>query len=130
MHLKQVKIVLDKFDTFTSKYADIKLSASGQKKIQELLEKDVCKVVTLEEVLNSTQVFNFCFINDIKDLYTDKANKKSHPVVHIYNDEKKNLVLIHSPKILGVSQGIGFCLTVIMQDNDNNNIKFYLQDIR
>ena len=49
--------------------------------------------------------------------------------MHIYNDEKKNLVLMHSPKIPEVSQGIGSCLTAIIQDNDNNNIRFYLRDI-
>ena len=49
--------------------------------------------------------------------------------MHAYNDEKKNFVLIHSPKIPGVSQGIGSYLVAIIQDDDNDNIRFYLQDI-
>ena len=48
-HPEQVKIVLDKLDTFTNKYADAQLSASGQK--QGLLEKDVFKVVIPNKVI-------------------------------------------------------------------------------
>lgn len=40
-----------------------------------------------ELVSNSIQVFNYHFLDDIKDLCTN--NKKIHPVVHTYNDEKK-----------------------------------------
>ncbi len=64
MHPEQVKIMLDKLDTFTNKHANAQLSASGQKKIQKLLEKDIFKVVTPdkvvmpEEVPSNTQVFN------------------------------------------------------------------------
>ena len=44
-----------------------------------------------EEVSSSIQVFNPCFINDIKDLCTNKVYEKSCPVVHAYNNEKKVL---------------------------------------
>ena len=82
-----------------------------------------------KEVLSSIQIFNFNLVDNIKTLCNDKAYKKSHLVVHTYNDEKKNLVLMYSSKILEVSQGIDSCLVAIIQDNNNNNIKFYLQDI-
>ena len=82
-----------------------------------------------EEVLNNLQIFDFCFVDEIKNLCIDKAYKKCRPVMHAYNDEEKNLVLIHSPKIPGVSRGIGSYLVAIIQDNDNDNIRFYLQDI-
>ena len=129
MHLEQVKIVSDKLDTFINKHADAQLSASGQKEIQKLLEKDVFKVVMPEEVSSSTQVFNSSLVDNIKDPCNDKVYEKSRPVVHTYNDEKKNLMLMHSPKIPEVSQGISSCLAAIMRDDDNDNIKFYLQDI-
>ena len=83
-----------------------------------------------EEIQSSTQVFNSHFVNDIKDPYTDKAYKKSCLVVHTYNNKKKNLVLMHLPKIPEVSQGIGSYLAAIIQNNDNDNIRFYLRDIR
>ncbi len=38
-------------------------------------------------------------------------------------------MLMYLPKILGVSQGISFYFLAIIWDNDNNNIRFYLQDI-
>ena len=135
MHLEQVKILSDEIDTFTNKYVDIRLFASGQKEIQRLLEKDDFKVVTPdkvvtpEEVPSSTQVFNPRFVHNIKDPCTDKVYEKSRSAVHAYNDEKKGLTLMHLPKIPGVSQGIGSCLTTIIRDNDNDNIRFYLRDI-
>lgn len=97
-----------------------------QKKIQELLEKVVFKVVTpnnvimLEEVLGN----NPFFIDNIKNLYINKANKKICLVVHTYNDDNKNLVLMHPWKILKFSQGIDSCFTAIIWDNKNDNIKF------
>ncbi len=112
MHPEQVKIVSDKIGTFTNKYADAQSSTFGQKEIQKLLETDVFKVVTPDKVvmpkqiLSSIQVFNSSLVDNIKDTCTDKAYKKNRPVVHAYNDEKKNLknlVLIHLPKIPGVS---------------------------
>ena len=38
-------------------------------------------------------------------------------------------MLIHSPKIPGVSQDNGSYVAAIIWDNDNNNIMFYLWDI-
>ncbi len=135
MHPEQVKFLSNKISTFTNKHANTRLSLSGQKEIQELLEKDDFKVltpdkvVTPEEVPSSTQAFNPCFVDYIKDPCIDKVNKKSRPIVHAYNVEKKSLTLMHSLKIPKVSQGIGSCLTTIMQDDNNNNIKFNLREI-
>ena len=112
-----------------NKNADSQLSASGQKKIQELPEKDIFKVVTPQKIPSSLQVFDFHFVDEIKNPYIDKVYKKSRPIIHVYNDEEKNLILIHSPKILGVSQGISSYLAAIIQDDDNDNIRFYLPNI-
>ena len=125
----------NKFDIFTNKYADTQLSAFRQKKIQKLLKKGFFKavifnkVVFLEKVLNSKQVFNFYFDDDIKNPHTNKVNEKSCQVMYYYNNEKKNLVLMHLPKILKVCQNISLCFTVMIKNNDNNNIRFYLRDI-
>ena len=59
----------------------------------------------------------------------DKIYEKSYPVMHTYNDEKKSFTLIYLPKILRVSQDIGSCPIAIIQDNDNDNIRFYLRNI-
>ena len=128
-------IISNKLGIFIIKHANAQLSVSGQKEIQKLPEKSIFKavisdkVVIPKKVLNSTQVFNSCFVDDIKDPCTNKADQKRHQIVYFYNYEKKNLVLIYSLKIQVVSQGINFCLTAIIQNNNNNNITFYLWDI-
>lgn len=120
MHPEQVKIVLNKLDTFTNKYADTSLFAFEKKDIQKLMKKDVFKIVNLdknimfEEVLSSTQVFNSSFVNNIKDPCTDKAYIKNRSVLYTYKNEKKNLILMHLSKILEVSQDNSSCLIIII----------------
>lgn len=103
-----------------NKYTNTQLSVSGQKKIEKLLEKDEFKditsnkIVTSEKVLSITKVFNSRFFDNIKDLYIDKVYKKSCLIMHIYNCEKKNLVLRYLSKILEVSQSISFCFFAII----------------
>lgn len=136
MYLEQVRILANKLEIFTNKYADTQLSTFRQNEIEKLLEKNDFKVVTpdklvmLEKVLSNIQVFNSYFVNKIKNLYTDKVYKKSCPVIYTYNNGKKNLVLIYLPKISRVSYSIVSCLTTIFQNNNNDNIRFYFQNIR
>lgn len=52
-----------------------------------------------KEIPSNIQVFNSCFINNIKDLCIDKFNEKSCLVVHAYNDKKKNFMQMHLSKI-------------------------------
>lgn len=48
--------------------------------MKRLLEKKVFKVVTFNKIVipkkvsNNTQVFNFYFVDNIKDLYIDKVD--------------------------------------------------------
>ena len=78
-----------------NKYTNSPLFASGQKEIEELLKKDIFKVVIPnkvvipEEIPSSTKGFNSCFSNDIKDSCINKTREKSHPIIYIYNDERK-----------------------------------------
>lgn len=80
----------------------------------------------LEKDSSSIQIFNSSFVDDIKDLYINKTNKKSYLVVYTYNDKKKIFVLVHLLIILKVSQNISSYLAIFIQNNCNNNIKFYL----
>ena len=105
------------------------MSASGENEIERFLKKDSFKVVTPEEILNNTKSLNSHFLDDITDLYTDKAYEKSQLVIHAYNDEKKNSVLGYLSKIPRVSQGTSFYFATIIWDDDNDNIRFYLRDI-
>lgn len=83
-----------------------------------------------EKVKSSTQVFKSHFVNNKKDSYINKIYKKSHLVIYTYNDTKNNLIIIHSSKIPKISKGIGFCFAVIILDHKNDNIRFYLWDIK
>lgn len=96
-------------DAFTD--ADIndqlsQYSASSQKEITGLLEKNIFnivtpkefvtskEVITSEEVLSITQVFDSGFIDKIKNPGTYKTYRKSHLVVQVDNNKDKNFELI------------------------------------
>lgn len=72
---------------------------SEQKEIERFLKKNGFKFITSEEIMSSIESFNSCFFDDIKDPYIDKVHERRRSIVHTYNDEKKNIVLEHSPKI-------------------------------
>lgn len=76
--------MIDKFDAFINKTADIKPAqyiAFKQKKIAKLLEKRVFKVVTTANILNNAQIFNSHFVDKVKNASTEKAYKKNWLVV-------------------------------------------------
>ena len=62
------------------------------------------------------QVSGYCFVSNLDD---------RGPV----SWSRITTLQMHSPKIPGVSQDIGSYLAAIIQNNDNDNIRFYLQDI-
>ena len=68
-------------------------SASRQKELSGLLEKGVFEIVKLADVPQGVRLFNSRFVDEIKNLGTDKAFEKSRLVVQAYNDQEKELVL-------------------------------------
>lgn len=54
------------------------------------------KVVTSEEVLSNTRVFNSRFVNEIKDLYINKAHRKSRLIIQGHNNNN-NVALTQLP---------------------------------
>ena len=56
-------------------------SASCQKKLTSLLEKGVFEITKLADVPQGVQLFNSRFVDEIKNLGTDKAFEKSRLVV-------------------------------------------------
>ena len=51
------------------------------------------ELVNLNDVPKGGRVFNSRFVNEIKNLGTNKAFEKSRLVVQAYNDLEKDLVL-------------------------------------
>lgn len=95
--------IMDEFDIFINKDADAQCTASRQKAIAGLVEKRVFKVIISEDVPSNTQIFNSCFVNEIKNPGSDKAYEKKRLVVQAYNDKDKDLVLMQLPTIQQVS---------------------------
>lgn len=52
-----------------------------QKKINGLFEKEVFEVVSILEVPKNIRIFNFCFVDKIKNIKTGKVFKKLKLVV-------------------------------------------------
>lgn len=82
------------------------------KKITRLFKQDIFNVVTpnkaimYKKISSSIKNFNFCFFDNIKDLYIDKSCAKICLIMHNYNNKKKNIMLKHLSKISGVNQGL------------------------
>lgn len=74
-------------------------TASKQKKIVGLFEKIVFKVVTINSIRSNVQIFNFRFIDKIKNLDIDKVYKKSQLIIQAYKNKEKDLILTQSPTI-------------------------------
>lgn len=93
------------------KHANAQISTFGWKEIEKLLiekrfkivisNKIIIsnKIVMLRKVISNTQGFNSCFFDIIKDFCIDKAYEKNHPVMHAYNNNRKNIMLEYLPKI-------------------------------
>lgn len=87
-HSKQASIItllnicflIDNFDVFINKDADgisAYYTISRQKKIARLFKKRFFKVVITDNILNNTQIFNFCVVDKIKNPNTNKIYEKS-----------------------------------------------------
>ena len=75
---------IDEFDVFINKNSDVypaQYTTSRQKEIMEILEKGVFKVVTSKDVLSNARILNSRFVDEVKNVGTDKAYEKSWLVV-------------------------------------------------
>lgn len=52
------------------------------------------EIVILKEVLSSTQVFNSCIVDKIKNLGIIRAYEKSYLIEQVWNNNDKNFMLI------------------------------------
>ncbi len=99
-------------------------AASRQKEINDLIEKNVFRSVSKNDVSTEVRIFNFRFVDDIKHFDIDKVFEKSRLVVQTFNDQNKNLVLTQSSTIQRVSQRLIVCDIVVF-----SKMNLYLRDI-
>lgn len=67
-----------------------------------------------KKIPSNIKIFNLYFVQDINNLYLNKAYKKCHLIIYSYNDGKKIHVLMYLSKLLGVSQSIDFHFATII----------------
>ena len=72
---------------------------SRQKKINELLDNGVFKVVPISKVSQGTKIFNSRFMDQIKNAGTAIVFKKSKLIVQTYNNNGKLSILTQAPTI-------------------------------
>jgi hypothetical protein len=104
--------------------AFFQFAAFRQKKINELIEKDVFQSINKNDVSFDVRIFNFRFVNEIKHFDIDKAFEKSRLVIQTFNDKNKNLVLTQSSTIQRISQRLIVCLIVVF-----SKMNLYLRNI-
>jgi hypothetical protein len=68
--------------------------AFRQKKINELIEKNVFQSINKNDVSTNVCIFNSRFIDEIKHFDIDKAFEKSRLVMQTFNDQNKNLCYV------------------------------------
>jgi hypothetical protein len=102
----------------------LSFTASRQKKIASLLEKEVFISVNKRNVSTDVRIFSFRFVNEIKHSSTEKAFEKFRLVIQAFNDQNKILVLTQSSITQQVSQRLIICLAASLPQ-----MKLYLRDI-
>ncbi len=107
-----VFVVIIKFDSIVH-IAFLQFAVFRQKEINDLIEKNVFRSMSENDVSFDVRIFNFRFVNKIKHFDIDKAFEKSRFVMQTFNDQNKNLILIQSFIIQRVNQRLIVCLVVV-----------------
>ena len=105
---------------FTAYFQDDKpalYTALYQSEINELLKKNIFKIVDSIKLSDNIWIFKFRFIDKVKNKNTDKAFEKSCLVIQVYNNQKKNIVLTQLPTIQKVSQCLILYIAAMLADN-------------
>jgi hypothetical protein len=102
--------------SFISSFTSI-FENSRRKEINDLLERRVFELTTIENVSRDVRIFNFRFVDEIKHSSTSDAYEKFRLVVQAYDDQGKTLILTQSSTIQRMSQRIILVLAAIIKHN-------------
>ena len=78
----------NEIDSLTS-LPRIPYAKSKRKKINKLLNKKIFDVLILIEMFSKIKLFNFCFVDEIKNPKISTAFEKFRLMIQIFNDRKK-----------------------------------------
>ncbi len=103
-------------DSLSNQFEDVSLFIfiflkSRRKEINDLLEKRVFELITINAVLRDVRIFNFRLVDEIKHSKTNYVYEKSRLMIQIYNDHDNTLMLTQSFTIQRMSQRITLVLT-------------------
>ena len=90
-----------------------------------MIKKEIFELVIVE-LSSGICVFNFRFVDEIKNRNTKKTFKKSRLMMQAYNDFIKNLILTQFSTIQQMSQRLIVCFAVILKKNFT---KFYFRNV-
>ena len=97
---------------------------SRLKKLNELLEKEVFKIINIKDLFIKARVFENRFVNQMKNERIEKAFEKSRLIMQTFNDSKKQKILIQISIIQRVNQRLIIALSLIIPQ-----LSLYLRDI-
>ena len=92
----------------------ISYAKSRRKEIDKLLNKKIFDVLFLIEVFSEIKLFNFRFVDEIKNLEISVAFKKFRLMVQTFNDQKKKMIMTQSFTIQRMNQRLILILAAII----------------
>jgi hypothetical protein len=133
--IESIKRDRDRFRKFSSSIANFifnttaesvvsSFTASRQKEIVDLLEKEIFISINKRNVSADVRIFSFRFVNEINHSEMKKAFEKFRLMIQTFNDQNKILVLTQSSIIQRISQRLIICLAASL-----SQMKLYLRDI-
>ena len=81
--------LLNKIDSSILSFRTL-YAKSKKKKINDLLNKRIFDVIILINVFTEIRLFNFCFVDEIKNSSISATFEKSRLMIQAFNDQKKN----------------------------------------
>ncbi len=79
---------------------------SRRKEINDLLKRQIFKIIIIFEVFKNIRIFNFRFVDEIKHSIISQTYEKFRLIIQIYNDHEKTLMLTQALIIQEMSQRI------------------------
>jgi hypothetical protein len=101
---------------------------SRKKELNSLMKKDVFKIIKSSEVPIDARIFNYRFVDEIKNKGIPQAYEKSQLVVQVFNNKGKDTILTQSPTIQRYSQRLILALAALF--GPTNSYIVFIRDIQ
>jgi hypothetical protein len=92
------------------------------------MKKDVFKIIKSSEVPIDARIFNYRFVDEIKNKGIPQAYEKSQLVVQVFNNKGKDTILTQSPTIQRYSQRLILALAALF--GPTNSYIVFIRDIQ